>query len=241
MCSLSFLPTKDGFHLLMNRDEQRTRAVASPPRLHACSGFSALYPSEPSGGTWIGLNEKGLTVALINWYSKPQLESIPAFSRGEIIPRLLSSDTIGTAEAILRDLPLSSLNPFRIFMVYGKEERLIEYRSDALSMQGIIHPWERSHWFSSGYDEAWTATIRAQTCAEVLADSETDPAGLLRDLHRSHSPEKGPFSLCMHREDACTVSFTEITWKKGSATMTYQDGPPCLLSTTKVSLSLPCS
>jgi hypothetical protein len=240
MCSLSFLPTKDGFHLLMNRDEQRTRAVACPPRLHDCCPFKALYPTEPSGGTWIGLNERGLTIALINWYSMQQLESKPAFSRGEIIPRLLSSDTIDTAEGILRNLPLSSLNPFRIFMVYGKAERLIEYRSDALTMQGTIHPWERSHWFSSGYDEARTATIRAQTCTEALAGSNTDPAGLLRDLHRSHSPEKGPFSLCMHRRDARTVSFTEIAWTKESATMAYQDGPPCHLSTTKVSLSLPC-
>jgi len=239
MCSLSFLPTKDGFHLLMNRDEQRTRAAASPPQLHACGGLTALYPSEPSGGTWIGLNDHGLTTALINWYSKPQLESNPAFSRGDIIPRLLSSDTIGAAEAILRDLPLRSLNPFRIFMVYEKEERLIECRSDALTMQRIIHPWKRSHWFSSGYDEARTATIREQTCTVALRDSKTDPAGLIRDLHRSHSPEKGPFSLCMHREDARTVSFTEIAWTKGSATMAYQDGPPCNLSTTKVSRSLP--
>ena len=240
MCTLSFLPTKDGFHLLMNRDEQRSRDVASPPRLHTCGRLTALYPSEPSGGTWIGVNERGLTFALINWYSMPQLESKPAFSRGEIIPRLLTSETIGTAEGLLRDLPLSSLNPFRILMVFGKEQRLIEYRSDTTTLHGVIHPWERNHWFSSGYDEARTAMIRAQTCAGAFTDSETDPEKLLRDMHRSHSPEKGPFSLCMHREDACTVSFTEITWMTRSAIMTYQDGPPCSGVTPKVSHNLPC-
>ena len=91
MCTLSFIPVEGGFHLLMNRDEQRSRITALPPRLHPCGNLRAIYPSEQGGGTWIGVNEAGLCAALLNWYSKPPLADRPAFSRGLISPTLLAA------------------------------------------------------------------------------------------------------------------------------------------------------
>ena len=227
MCSLSFQPTEGGFHLLMNRDEQRTRPVALTPRLHSCGPLRALYPSETAGGTWIGMNERGLTIALINWYSRPQLAGLPAFSRGVIIPKLLSAETPLDVETLLRDLPLNLLNPFRLVVVSGREQSLEEFRSDSVNIEKEDFPWERHHWFSSGFDEPGAIRRRAQTCANESAHSGDAPLTLLRNLHRSHDPEMGPFSICMHREDACTVSYTEITVNESVGTISYHDSAPC--------------
>jgi len=49
----------------------------------------------------------------------------------------------------------------------------------------------------------------------------------LRRLHRSHLPERGPFSICMHRSDAATVSYTEVAVSGQRATMRYKLGPYC--------------
>jgi hypothetical protein len=49
----------------------------------------------------------------------------------------------------------------------------------------------------------------------------------LRRLHRSHSPEAGPFSTCMHRSDAATVSYTEITAFSRKARLRYHAAAPC--------------
>ena len=38
----------------------------------------------------------------------------------------------------------------------------------------------------------------------------------MRRLHRSHVPAPGPFSICVHREDARTVSYTEIEAASGA-------------------------
>ena len=95
MCSVSFLPLAEGFHLLMNRDEKLTRPEALPPALRRCGKFSALYPREPGGGTWIGCNETGLGLALINWYSRPHFGA--SLSRGVIIPALLEAATLREA------------------------------------------------------------------------------------------------------------------------------------------------
>jgi hypothetical protein len=49
----------------------------------------------------------------------------------------------------------------------------------------------------------------------------------LRRLHRSHRPEIGPYSICMHRDDAATVSYTEIVVSRGISRMRYESGPTC--------------
>jgi hypothetical protein len=227
MCTVSFIPSSKGFVLVMNRDEQRTRTKGLAPDIHESGGLRALYPSEPSGGTWIGLNEAGLTIALINWYSKPQLTGAPAFSRGKIIPKLLTTGSASDAEPLLINLPLTQLDPFRIIMVSARTKSIDEFRSDARSLEKVSIPWKTHHWFSSGFDEPEIMRQRALTCSNEGNHSETDPLTRIRNLHRSHSPEKGPYSICMHREDACTVSCTELIVEDRIATMAYQEGSPC--------------
>ena len=46
-------------------------------------------------------------------------------------------------------------------------------------------------------------------------------------LHRSHAPTRGPFSLCMHRDDASTVSYTKVQAARDFATCQYFVGSPC--------------
>lgn len=227
MCTLSFMPVQGGFHLLMNRDEQRSRSTALPPRLHPCGNLRAIYPSEQGGGTWIGVNEAGLCAALLNWYAKPPLSDRPAFSRGLIIPTLLAAGNRQEASALLQSLPLDHLEPFRLFLFHAGERGITSFSSDSATLQELDLPWERSHWFSSGYDEP-TAT-RSRTEASNCASAQSDAGTLdwLRRLHRSHQPEQGPFSICMHREDACTVSMTEVTLLHEKAGLTYHAGAPC--------------
>ena len=44
---------------------------------------------------------------------------------------------------------------------------------------------------------------------------------------KSHLPEPGAFSICMHREDAGTVSYTEIVIEDRLGIMRYHPGPLC--------------
>jgi len=234
MCTLSFAPSSGGFYLLMNRDEQRSRAVAIPPQKLVCGNLSAVYPREASGGTWIGINQHGLMLALINWYSTPQLQGAPAFSRGAIIPKLLAKDSASTMEEELHHLPLARLNPFRLILVSAQDQSLYEFRSDSVTCRRLSFPWARAHWFSSGFEENKAMRIREQTCA---LESGLDTLTQFRNLHSSHAPEKGPFSICMHREDACTVSCTEIIMTNEQATVSYYDSSPCQ-AVTPTSLTL---
>ena len=49
----------------------------------------------------------------------------------------------------------------------------------------------------------------------------------LRRLHRSHEPEPGPFTVCTHREDAGTLSYTEIVVTARDIAMNHSPSSPC--------------
>jgi len=223
MCTVSFLPTRSGFLLAMNRDEKKTRVLARAPRKHWTGTHQALFPSEPDGGTWVGTNDAGLSLALINWYAKPQRDRALCVGRGIIIPHFLAADGIADIGAMFADLPLDRINPFRLIAASAREKRLREWRWDGKMLSCRKFFWSRRHWFSSGYNEPLVARKRAAVVQDVAA---LTPARL-RKLHAVHLPERGPFSLCMHREDAATVSYTEIAVSKMGAQMRYAAGPPC--------------
>jgi len=223
MCTVSFLPRRHGFMLAMNGDEQVSRPRALPPRRHWTGTRVSLYPSEAGGGTWIGISEVGLSLALINWYAKPQRDRSLCVSRGIIIPHLLAADDLGQVGIMLADLPLAKINPFRLIAISVKERLVREWRWDGKSLTCGRYSWKRRHWFSSGYDEALANRKRAAVVRDIV---KMTPAGL-RKLHQSHLPAKGPFSICMHRTDAKTVSFTEIVATGSGAAMRYAAGSPC--------------
>jgi len=223
MCTVSFLPTRHGFLLAMNRDEQVSRPQALMPRRHWTGTRASLYPSEAGGGTWIGVSDAEISLALINWYAKPQRDRSLCVSRGIIIPHLLAAESLAEVAVLFADLPLAKINPFRLIAASRKERQLREWRWDAKTLLCKRFGWTRRHWFSSGYDEALVNKKRA---AVVRGAAELTLAGT-RKLHQSHLPAEGPFSICMHRADARTVSYTEIAATGSGAAMRYASGSPC--------------
>ena len=53
----------------------------------------ALYPREPNDGTWLGVNDSGLCLALINWHRIKREPEGKLESRGRIIPRLIGASS----------------------------------------------------------------------------------------------------------------------------------------------------
>src|SRR5271165_3685691 len=93
MCTVTFSPRKTGYALAMNRDEQLTRAAGLPPARKILNGL--LCPSEPGGGTWIAINQHGVSFALIDWYSVAARVRGDSVSRGEIINVAGAEDSPG--------------------------------------------------------------------------------------------------------------------------------------------------
>lgn len=227
MCTVSFIARKNGYALAMNRDEQLSRVPGLPPKLVTIRGQNVLGPSEPGGGTWIALNEAGVTVALINWYSVTRRVSGKTVSRGEIVKVTRTARNVQEVAEKLAGLPLQQINPFRLIAVFPATRQIFEWRWDLRKLACEGHPWRAQQWISSGYDEPTAQRIRGATFRQACRQKSCGSLQWLRRLHRSHAPHKGPFSTCMHRTDAATVSYTEVSVLNGLGFIRYCAKAPC--------------
>ncbi len=227
MCTVTFIPHFQGLYLGMNRDELLTRPTALSPQINVFQGLVELYPHEPEGGTWIGVNEYGICLALINWHAVREQPIEERVTRGIVIPRLLRSPFLEDVRADLARMQLQDMPPFRLIAVSPRERAVVENRWNGRRLREVFHAWEPQHWFSSGYDEARVQIERSAVCKNAWRQPDAGQLAWLRRLHASHEPERGPFSICMHRREAATVSYTEIDVTRNQATMGYAPGPLC--------------
>ncbi len=227
MCTITFLARRNGYALGVNRDEKLTRVAALPPSRLLLGGRTILCPSEPNGGTWIGVNDAGATLALINWYSVPERVAGKAVSRGEVVRSALRADSSIRVDQTLGELSLDRVNPFRLIGVFPASRTVAEWRWNLCRLERLEHRWEANTWISSGFDEPGAQQTRGKTFGEALRQSSSGRLEWLRRLHRSHNPECGAYSTCMHRDDAATVSYTEVKVARYAAAMRYAPGAPC--------------
>lgn len=224
MCTLSWCARGAGYEVFFNRDESRRRLPAGPPRRIDEPRARLLAPRDGDfGGSWIAVNDHGVTVALLNRYQDARNEGPGPFtSRGLLVLELAAAGgLVQVSEAIeggelglYRAFTLVALAPQMPARRWIWDARKLE-RDDAIPPPVV----------SSGYDPEGAETLRFEVFSELVG-SEPGPARL-HDFHRSHRPERGPLSPCMHRPDASTVSLTWIGVSDEQVAMAYADGPPC--------------
>ena len=227
MCTVSFLPNTQGFYLAMNRDEKLDRFAALAPRIVDTESRRAVFPREPTGGTWISANDAGVCLALINWHRVAREPKHDVLSRGEVVRALAAKSSADEIADRVGKLPLRKLRPFRLITIVPSERHVIEWRWNLERLTMRDHQWQRQHWFSSGLDEERAELERQRVCDAAHDQQSARNLAWLRQLHRSHAPKRGPFSICMHRPDATTVSYTEVAVSRQRATMRYKPGPSC--------------
>ena len=225
MCTLSFIARKRGYVVAMNRDERLARPGARAPRVFRFGGRRALYPSERTGGAWIAANDSGIILALLNRNARPGL--VQTRSRGGVIPKLIGTHSAVQLRARFARLDLRGMLPFRLIAFCPRERVVLEWSWNGKKTRAARRPWATRHWFSSGLSDRKATHFRGGTCRAAWREPGAGSATWLRRLHRSHAPQRGPFSVCAHREEAGTVSYTEIAVTPSRLAMRYRPGPPC--------------
>lgn len=227
MCTVSFIPRQRDYLLAMNRDEQRSRVAGLPPMQKEGASRNFICPSEPGGGTWIALNAAGVTFALINWYSITRRVKGNSVSRGIVVNSVAEAEQPEIVLQNLRALQLEAVNPFRLIGVFPQQRTVVEWGWNLENLCLQEHPWQARQFISSGFDEPAAQQHRSAVFQTARGQKSVFTADWLRRLHRSHRPGCGALSTCMHREDAVTVSYTEIQVTALSGRMSYHGGAPC--------------
>lgn len=117
MCTVTYIPTKNGFILTSNRDELKHRPTLAPA-LYRVKGEKLVFPKdEIAGGTWIASNLEEKRACLLNGaFSKHLKEPHHTTSRGKVLLESLLCDSFNEfADAV----DLKSVEPFTLLFFNG--------------------------------------------------------------------------------------------------------------------------
>ena len=222
MCTLSWIRQLDGYHVFFNRDERRTRAPGLSPEPGEHGGIRWLAPRDgESHGTWIGSNHRGVTLAILNrWHESPVSNDGPWTSRGLLVRDLLEAPSQHEVARRLEATDLRVYQPFTLAAFEtGMDVSVFAWTGrgsvrDQVGESGMVLT-------SSGFDQE--AVMRRAELFTRFADPRPEQ---FEAVHAGHEPERGPLSVCMHRPEAETVSYTRIDVGSAQVVMTYVPGAP---------------
>lgn len=236
MCTATwrFSPDGDGWALDLgfNRDERRSRPRARPPRVvRSADGLPFIAPMDPvGGGSWLALNAAGLCLGLLNHYEpegRPPT-GVATISRGQLVWRLAAlPDAEGVRAGLRRILEGERPQPFDLLLAKaGKFRQVLRLRWDGEALREEDLSEGPPLISSSAHDPRNVVAGRLAQHTAISGGGPLDAAARLA-FHRSHRPKRGARSVCMHRPDARTVSYSQLRVATGELSFRYAAGAPC--------------
>lgn len=229
MCTVTVVPREEGVRLLFNRDEQRARLPGIPPQMRDLSGQRALFPIDPQrGGTWVGTNDAGLIVALINLRpTVPTTGGAPRLSRGLIVLELLRCTSVRQAIETATGLDGGLFEPFRAVIVCaGSLAVVTSFGTGAIlcSRRLLDAP---VLFTSSSLGDTAVLPPRHRLFEEMVLRGGAHRwlDGQAR-FHAHQWPLRPEISVRMERSDALTVSRTQIDVTHNTRQLTYEAPVP---------------
>ena len=230
MCTLTIVPHGEGFQLGCNRDERLARPDALPPQVHLAGDLRAVFPTDiPGGGTWIGVNERGLVAAVLNrTIAGDRPAALTArCSRGTIARHVLAADDLDHAVGRLMALPLRAFDPFTLVVAHGRTLGVVT--SDGYQYAATVQALDRPACFaSSSLGDALVLPLRLELFERAVARAR-EPLLMQSSFHAHQWADRPHLSVQMRREDAATVSRTWINVSPDRIRLTYEpltDGAP---------------
>lgn len=222
MCTFSYLREPNALTVFFNRDEKHPRAREEAPELREDRGLRILAPRDPdSGGTWLGVNEAGLMVAILNHYDAVRAETVPerGRSRGSLVLDLLESRSVGDATVRLQNQAGTDYRPFicAILSVSNPESCF------SLDADGMLAPFPFTGLppvTTSSFSPERVQAHRLRTFSRMVDVDHPDESALFA-YHASYDLENGAASVLMRRPDAETRSIIRLRLTRTTAVMRY--------------------
>jgi len=229
MCTLVAAFDPDAVYPLVvaaNRDERLSRP-STPPRLWPGRPPFLAPRDEQAGGSWLGLNQRGLFVAVTNRFGvTPEPDRT---SRGQLVLRALGSPDAATLHRHLGSLSHDHYNAFHL--LYADRAKAFVTWSDGTRIQqqelepGLHIITERS---LGGDDHARTELI--QKYAEPLRRRQEPSVEELQTMLGQHAADAFG-STCVHMPDFGYGTRSSMLLWMGrslvSTKMAWAEGPPC--------------
>lgn len=224
MCTATLLyPSNEsadaGLRLVTNRDEQHDRAPALQPQARRYGDRRALLPVDPSSdGTWVGVNDAGLAMTLLNFNLPEPPDPAGKSSRGSVITSLLHHDAAADAarDAAGR-FEAAAMLPFRLIVADARACFVVRSDGKKIDLLPVADDQQPLMLTSSGLGDHLVEGPRRALFESMAIQT---PAGQ-DDFHRHRWEDRSPLSVAMHRREARTVSRTEVRVGAEEISMCY--------------------
>ena len=216
--------------MFFNRDERRTRKPGKPPELGTAGSTRFIAPRDGDfGGSWLCVNDQGLTLCVLNGPTDddPPEPGEGYRSRGELPTALIEHPSITEVGSMLREMELARYRSFALagFAADGTTA-LWDWRGGTLREHPAIDP--DVPLISSSFDSTAVRRHRVDLYARMRRLRCDAPEEFHLAYHASHDPQRGPLSPCMHRDDGETVSLAWIRVDPAEICFAYSPHSPCV-------------
>jgi uncharacterized protein with NRDE domain len=221
MCSVSFVPLKEGFILTSNRDEKIYRPTMEP-KIYNGDKVKLLYPKdEKAGGTWIVAREDGTCIVLLNGaFINHQKKENYIKSRGVVLKEVITAED---PESCFSEMNLKQVEPFTLIIFHNNQ--LTEMKWDGVKKYSIPKEVNNPHFWSSAtlYDTD-QQKIRRQWFQDFCNEKSVLTNDDILAFHSHSHSENTEYGLVINRKDKTqTVSITQVVTENNKAEMTYID------------------
>ncbi len=225
---MTWILRDDGYEVFFNRDEQRAREPALPPSIGEREGSRFVAPRDGNfGGSWLAVNEHGLTVALQNYYGAGTGPApSPPVSRGLLVIGMMDCRGADEVMSRLAGTGMGGYRPFHL-VVFDLSKPPVGATWDGVELTPSLSSPPRLPVSTSSYDTESVLRNRRELFGRMQGERGEPAAEWLIEYHRSHIPSRSACSVCMHRDDAKTVSFSHVLVDAGGAEFRYYPTSPC--------------
>lgn len=221
MCTVSFVPLKDGFCITSNRDESINREKAIPPSKYSINNKEIHFPKDPrAGGTWFVHDSKSCIV-LLNGAIEKHIRKIKyKKSRGLIVLDLIS------VENPLEEwttIDLKDIEPFTIILFSA--QRLYQLQWNEIEKSTTEFDATQNHiWSSATLYEKEIRDERTNWFKDFISTEEQLNNEKLLKFHQFTKGENKEYGLQINRNNNLkTISITQCIISNNNFTFNYID------------------
>lgn len=222
MCTVTYLPTKNGCLLTSSRDENVMRPKALSPAVYFHNGTRLIYPKDAlANGSWIAVSENGSVAVLLNGAFEKHISKPPyRKSRGLILLDIIAHPQ--PAFCFL-GINLAEIEPFTLVLFLNN--LLYEARWDGMEKhfkqldESMPYIWSSATLYSSA-----VRNKRKIWFKKWLIEQEGQPEEKIFNFHLFAGDDDKSNSVLMNRNnEMLTVCITCIAMNSDKPVIKYYD------------------
>ena len=221
MCTVTFIPTKEGCIITSNRDEKIAREKAIPPQSYDINTKQIIFPKDQkAGGTWIAHTENKIVVLLNGAQEKHVVKPSYRKSRGLIVIEIASTNN---SLAFWKTIDLTEVEPFTIVLFENNKLFQLQWNEIEKSQQELAIS-ENHIWSSSTLYSKEIRTERAKWFSNFMLKNANPTAKDILNFHQFTESDNSEFGLQINRNNLLkTISITQCFVSKNKIQMSYLD------------------